>query len=158
MKKGKKEDGRSQFLPSFLFCISTCCGELVFWPISSPEKTFQRGLYCFYKMFLVNRAACDVAVNHIAKPLQADALKPNQFLLWAQLITLGANGYEDAKNPPTHQLISGSYDFVCLFVCLRQDNAIWMKSFISHLGSTFTEVPLLHLHSDLYLMLVTPVE
>lgn len=143
--------------PPFFFA-SAHVAEWVFWPISSPEKTFQRGLYCFYKMFLVNRAACDVAVNHIAKPLQADALKPNQFLLWAQLITLGANGYEDAKNPPTHQLISGSYDFVCLFVCLRQDNAIWMKSFISHLGSTFTEVPLLHLHSDLYLMLVTPVE
>lgn len=25
-KKRKKEDGRSQFLPSFLFCVSTCCG------------------------------------------------------------------------------------------------------------------------------------
>lgn len=114
-KKQTKKMAEASCCPPFFF-TSAHVAEWVFWPISSLEKTFQMGLYCFYKMFLVNRAACDVAVNHIANPLQAEALKPNQFLLWAQLITLQANAYEDAKNTRTNQLISDLYAF--LFVCL----------------------------------------
>lgn len=111
--------------------------EWAFWPISSQEKTFRGGLYCFYKMFPVNRATCDVAVDHTAQPLQADTLKPNQFLFWARLITWGR---WKSRHVLTHKPIESYQTHIDFFNVFKMRWCSLTFCFSSHLGTKFIKI------------------